>query len=117
MIMLVILDVPLRIREVKSELLQQLEYVTVQRDVRFAHEYALVEWVGIPGHLSEPRMAFDVLSLVPLGRVGVEDTFHEVLALTGHKFRNLEVSVKDLLVKLGGVGVLERQVATHEGTK
>lgn len=65
--------------------------------------------------LPEPHMIPYFLHRESSLRVGVQNFGKQVLALWRHELGDLVVSTQDLLVKVGGLGILKGQVAAHHG--
>lgn len=64
---------------------------------------------GVPG------VAADVQDGETLGRVGFQDALDKTLAVLGEEVREQELAMDDLLIEIGGVLVIEGEVATDEG--
>lgn len=113
MVVLIGLDAFPRILLVDSVLiLHRVENGAIDRHRVHADLDALK--VALTWYHFEPRVLSDLVDGVPLFGVRVEDAVKEVLGVFRDPLGRLKVSTEDLLVQVGRIRVLKRQISTDK---
>lgn len=100
--------------QVKAKRVQLLDYFFVNRYWMLSHyNSSIVFYVGN----AIPRVLPYFVNFVSVRGVCVKYFLNEVFTVRTHKLGDLIVGIQDFLVKEIGVGVFERQVATHHRIK
>ena len=91
---------------------QQFKDFVVDRDLRETNKDPSCNLLDCD--LVEPRVFSDICNLESLFRVRIQKVGYEIPRLWRNKFRDLVVSVEDLLVKIRRVWIFEGQVPTDQ---
>ena len=111
MIVFVTLQTFLHINWVEFVLLQREQDLSIDWDWILA-DYDSLETSSLA--LFNPLMTPYILNCIALGRVGIEDFFHQISALRRDELRNGVVGRQYFLIKLRGVWIFKWQVAAHK---